>query len=505
MATDYGVRQGLKDAGYADDDIGYDQNSGYVQVKGQNFIKPEMNVDGTTYTSQGNFNNALNQYRRSQQQQQAQQLTNQYVQQATSPQPTKTPFSGATQQLTNQYLQQISHPQEAVNPYANQLTQMIADIQQRMNAPQQDVYATPQYTAAQAQTDKRAQEAKRAAQESLGSSGFGRSTALGQTVQQGYNDANEYLATQLVPQIQQQLAAQKQADISNQFGLLNPVMGLLNRQDTQERNKQTDLSSALNFLYGREDQQSNKDQSGMQNLFNVINLLNGREDQSTVNDMNKLKLADQSTVNDMNKLKLENYPKEVEQAAKLFDQQYRTGDIDLQTRDFNLQQLKDPESPVNKKNQIELQIAQMNLENMPEESKLRLEQLRKQIAQIGAAPYRSPEQVQMDKVKLQTAEEELKNLQDPTSLENRYKQSQIDVNKNKPEVPNKPTPVPAKDSADNYTQIITELDDIDGLTAAAAKSKVTVKQMAQKLAAANKEFLSDADYRKLLDKIETKF
>ncbi|SDJ60460.1 hypothetical protein [Paenibacillus naphthalenovorans] len=223
MAIDYGVRQGLLSKGYTNDDIGYDQNTGYVQVKGQNFMKPELNMNGTTYTSRQNFDNAYNQFQNSQRSQQQ-------------------------QQLTNQYIQQVTNPTTRTNPYVDQYTQMIGQIQNIINRPMQDPYSTPQYAAAQAQAQRSAQQGIRAAQEALGAAGFGRSTALGNAAQREQNNATEYLMTQVLPSIQNQLQAQRQAEISSLTGLLNPVYNLISREDTQQRNRQLDVRDVIDLL-----------------------------------------------------------------------------------------------------------------------------------------------------------------------------------------------------------------------------------------------------------------
>lgn len=233
MANDYGVRENLRNAGFGDNDIGYNQDTGYVTVKGQNFLKPELNMNGTTYTNQSNFNNALSQYR-----------TNERAANA--------------QNLTNQYINNTQQPQ--ANPYVDQYTQMIGQIRDIMSRPQQDVYSTPQYTAALAANNQAVQRANRQTQEAYGQSGFGRSTNVGDRIQRNSNDAEAYLQTQVVPQIQQQIAAQRQQEISNQMAMLDPVMALLNRQDTNQRNSNQDLLNVINLL----DAQTQRDYTNRQ-------------------------------------------------------------------------------------------------------------------------------------------------------------------------------------------------------------------------------------------------
>lgn len=214
MANDVSVRSYLLGKGYSNDDIGYDPNSGQVQLKNKttgaydNFFKPSMNVNGSTYDNQSNIDNAYNQYAKTQQQ------------------PT-----------------QVGQPaQTQANPYIDQYTQMIKDIQSRLAAPQQDVYSTPQYAAAQAQAQRGVAEGQRQSRENLNRRGIFDSSLTSSQANQIAANSNEYLQTQLVPQIQQQLTAQRQAEISNQFNLLNPVMSLLSRDDSL---KQNDISNRI--------------------------------------------------------------------------------------------------------------------------------------------------------------------------------------------------------------------------------------------------------------------
>lgn len=228
MASDYGIRQGLVGKGYTNDDIGYDQNTGYVTVKGQNFMKPDLNLAGTTYTNQQAFDSAFNQLQK--QQQNGQQGYTTYA--------TQQPTQGATTQYKN--------------PYMDQYTQMISGIQQQMmNQQPIDPYSTPQFRAAEAQAQQRAQQGIRAAQEALGSAGFGRSTELGKEAQREQNDATQYLMTQVVPGIVNQLQNERQQQIQNQFSLLNPVMSLLGREDnlSQQRRENARADAALTGQY----------------------------------------------------------------------------------------------------------------------------------------------------------------------------------------------------------------------------------------------------------------
>jgi hypothetical protein len=76
------------------------------------------------------------------------------------------------------------------------------------------------------------------------------------------------------------------------------------------------------------------------------------------------------------------------------------------------------DNPAVRAQQLANEIAQMQLQNLPEQQRLELEQLRKQIAQIGAAPYRSQQQIDMDQVELDTARERLNQLKNPSQAQN---------------------------------------------------------------------------------------
>jgi hypothetical protein len=58
----------------------------------------------------------------------------------------------------------------------------------------------------------------------MGSAGFGRSTALGERAQGIQNTANEYLQTQVLPQLMAAAQAEKQQQLQNQMSMLDPLM-----------------------------------------------------------------------------------------------------------------------------------------------------------------------------------------------------------------------------------------------------------------------------------------
>lgn len=204
-----GVRNSLQSSGYDPNSIGY--NNGMVTLNNQPFVTPSANVGGTTYVSPSTYNSALGNYR--------------------------------IGDLTNQVVNNTKLPDNTYTPQIDQLIQQLQDYSK--NQQQVDPYSTPEYAAYQAQADRRAQQGIRSAQESLGSSGFGRSTALGERSQGIQNEQTQYLETQVIPQIIAANQAKQQQEYQNLFGLLSPLM---NQQGYADNRAQTELGNVINAL-----------------------------------------------------------------------------------------------------------------------------------------------------------------------------------------------------------------------------------------------------------------
>lgn len=205
---DYGIRSGLVNKGIADSDIGYNKSNGMVTVKGQDFLKAGKNYNGTTFSTEQDFNNAWNDYQKSLQQ---------------PAQSTVTTNTGAyTGNQTAGY-----SPYNTKNPYDTQYNDLLKTLMNQAQNPTlidvNQIYASPQYAAYQAQAQKGAHDAIRAAQESMGASGFGRSTALGERSQGIQNDANAYLNTQVIPMLMTQAQNERQQQLQNQFAMLDQL------------------------------------------------------------------------------------------------------------------------------------------------------------------------------------------------------------------------------------------------------------------------------------------
>lgn len=210
MATstgyDTGIRSALNQKGVDNSKIGYNKNSGYVTVDGKDFIKADKNYAGTTYTTKQNFNSAWDNYNKAQQQ------------------------PAQTYQQPEQY--NPYNNTQTQNPYTSQADNIIKQLlNYGQNQGNFDPYSSSGYKAAEAQTQRAAQQSTRAAQEAYGSAGFGRSTALGERVTGINNDATEYLLTQVVPQLEAQEAARRQQEYNNSVTALQQLLGQQGRAD----------------------------------------------------------------------------------------------------------------------------------------------------------------------------------------------------------------------------------------------------------------------------------
>lgn len=212
--------------GVSNERIGWNAKNGYVTVDGKDIFKPSVNKEGTTYAGQSEFNS----------------------------------IGGALNQANQVYKlqQQVLNPQQqTVNPYDQQFNDLLNTLRGRITNPQQidraDVYSSPQYAAQQAQAQQQAQQAIRGAQESLGGSGFARSTVVSDRAQGIQNDANQFLETQVVPQIIQQMQAEQDRQTGGLMSLLDTIRGAQGTFDARENNQFNRAAEVLNFLTGRQD------------------------------------------------------------------------------------------------------------------------------------------------------------------------------------------------------------------------------------------------------------
>ena len=217
---DLPVRQALRERGISDADIGYDKATGYVTIRGQPFMQPARVYMGTSYANQQDFETAWQNYLRSQQ------TTNQP--QINVPKTTTQPQTVSAQPATSRTTPDYSSIYNIGNPYDQRVAEAISSLQSLIQQIQQPVslesiYSSPQYEAFRAQAQKQAEQGIRAAQEALGAAGFGRSTLLGERAQEIQNLANEYLQTQVLPQLIAAEEARRQAQLENALAFIRQL------------------------------------------------------------------------------------------------------------------------------------------------------------------------------------------------------------------------------------------------------------------------------------------
>lgn len=274
-----GVRDAIKGMGVSDDRITYDAPSGYVLVDNQRVFRPEANYGGRTHASQASIDairptiaNLNAAYR----QPPSPNLANANFDQFRNPpvfngntgqpiqQPVQVPQTAQQTQPPAQTMQptvqQPSLPAAYSNiaPQANPLDpqinaligMLLAQAQNPTPIDRNAAYASPQYAASQAQAQQGAQRAIRAAQEALGGAGFGRSTVLGERAQEAQNEANQYLETQVLPQIISQLQNERAQQTAGLYDVLGALTGQQGIYDARDQARMTAQRADRDFDYG---------------------------------------------------------------------------------------------------------------------------------------------------------------------------------------------------------------------------------------------------------------
>jgi hypothetical protein len=218
------IRQNLVNNGVNNADIGY--NNGAVTIKGQHFMNPAKVYNGTSYDSMSNYNNAWKNYQNSLKQ----------------PAPSDTTGANGTTGAAPGASTGSPQPSGGAysNPYDSQYNDLLKSLMSQSANPSQtdvnSIYASPQFAAQKAQQDQQAHNAIRAAQESMGATGFGRSTNLGDRAQSIQNGENTYLDTQVLPQLIAQDQAAKQQQYQNQIAMLGQLANQQGVYDTRHNN-----------------------------------------------------------------------------------------------------------------------------------------------------------------------------------------------------------------------------------------------------------------------------
>lgn len=267
----YGIqaRQALNNMGVDSQRIKF--TNGYVTVDGKNIFKPGVVSNGTSFVNQDMVNKA---------QDLITQLNSANRLNTLVTNPTPNPYDS---QITTQ-LNNLNQPL-AANPYDNQVSSALEQLMQRINNPTPyDPYSSAEYAAANAATQRGAQQSTRAAQESLGASGFGRSTNLADRAQTIQNDANEYMQLQIIPQLISANQAQQQQGIANLYSMVNALAGQQGVRDTRAQNERSNQFNILDALTGQQGVTDTRTQNTFNNTLGVEDYINKLAQQGIENN-----------------------------------------------------------------------------------------------------------------------------------------------------------------------------------------------------------------------------
>lgn len=206
-------------------------------------------------------------------------------------------------------LSQFTNPMTAIpsSPYDSQISALLTSLADKINNPATpvDPRSTPEFAAAQASVNQQVNDNIRQAQEALGASGFARSTNLANQAQTIAQQGTQYLETQLVPQIAQQLQARDQQGLQNSMALLQGLSQQQGIFDQRQQSQMQNLGTLLNALMGQQSVVDTRQQNQVQNNIANQNL-----------DLNKQQVDLQRQAQDFNQqqAKVQNEMAQINQA-----------------------------------------------------------------------------------------------------------------------------------------------------------------------------------------------
>lgn len=115
--------------------------------------------------------------------------------------------------------------------------------------------------------------------------------------------------------------------------------------------------------------------------------------------------------NKIAQIQLDNLPAQTKLELQQLEARAKQGDIDLKTAEWQLNELTNPQSVTNKSKALQLQMQELEAKNLPEMQRLELQKIKKQIAEIGKEPTKTPEEQRLKEIAVQKAEIELAALQ----------------------------------------------------------------------------------------------
>lgn len=168
-----------------------------------------------------------------------------------------------------------------------------------------------------------------------------------------------------------------------------------------------------NYLNTKATELENADKQYNLQVAGLTGVLNGQ--QTMQGAANAAQLVSQNIANQIAQIDLSTYPEQSALKLQQLQQQVQSGKISNDTAAYQFSQLTDPNSPTNQATALDLEMKKIDASNYSETAKLKLEEIRKSIAEIGKTPYQSDADARLDQLRVLTAEAELEKLQQTES------------------------------------------------------------------------------------------
>lgn len=187
-------------------------------------------------------------------------------------------------------------------------------------------------------------------------------------------------------------------EYNNQVSLINQKLADLEAaapgqeaqiiDDLQQIERQTGISVAQL----QEQQKNNQFNQFDQNRNYDRNIANDQYDQSPTNPIN----VSRNINNEIDQLKLSALPQELKDAAQKMQDELRSNKITLEEAEIKLKEIKDPNSFTNRTAKLEFEMKQLEAKNFPETERIKLQKLKKELADVGVAHYKPQTQAEKE-------------------------------------------------------------------------------------------------------------
>lgn len=164
--------------------------------------------------------------------------------------PQASPFDQQLTDLLGQLTGAVNNP--APNPFDAQMAALLQQLTGLINSPLPTVQSTPQFTAAQERLGRQQADQVNLASEQLGGSGLARSSIVTDRAQGIAQEFTDYMETQIIPAIAQQLQGERQLEVSNLGQLLGATGDQQSVFDERSKSKLQGLATLYDALTGQQ-------------------------------------------------------------------------------------------------------------------------------------------------------------------------------------------------------------------------------------------------------------